>query len=449
MTIKSDSKLSYARSILKKLHSRNYEAYFVGGCVRDYLLGLPVQEYDIATNAPPSAIQKIFPHTVPVGIKFGVVLVIYEKFQFEVATYRTEKGYADGRHPDNVTFCTRKEDARRRDFTINALYQDPFSETILDEVGGKEDLNKRVIRAINEPFQRFSEDYLRMIRAVRFTAYLHVLDFSLEEQTRKAIKELAPHIKEISPERQRDELNKMLLGPNPEKAVRMLDDVRLLQHILPEVKRLKKVAQPPEFHPEGDVFEHTLLTLFHLKPAPSLEAAWAALLHDIGKPDTCTMGKDRIRFNNHCQVGAQLAEKILKRLRFSNQLITRITSIIKHHMDFINVPQMRVSRLKKLLSRSTIEDEIAMHLADCMASHKKLDTYEYLLQKQNELQLHEVKPAPLITGNDLINWGFKPGPIFKEILDKTYEAQLENVLENKKQAKDFILKNYKYLLPSP
>ncbi len=443
MKIFEQKKGQYALHILEELRKANFEAYLVGGCVRDYLLGLPITEYDITTNAPPAAIEKLFPHTVPVGIKFGVVLVIYEKYQYEVATYRSESNYADGRHPEKVAFSNRKADAHRRDFTINALYWDPFTKTIIDDVGGRKDLEEGIIRAINDPFRRFQEDYLRMLRAIRFYAYLYDLDFSLEKRTIQAVKKLAPHITQISPERHREELNKMLTGPHPEKAIKKMQETGLLQPLLPEVSQLEGVPQPPQFHPEGDVFQHTLLTLYHLKPAPSLDAAWAALLHDIGKPLTIKKGGDRIRFNNHCQVGATMAENVLKRLRFSKQQICHIVKIIRHHMEFINVPHMRVARLKKLLSRPTIEDEIAVHRADCLASHKKLDTYEYLLARKKELNEKEVKPPPLINGNDLKNWGFNPGPIFKDILNNVYEAQLENMIETKEEAKDFVLTHYK------
>jgi len=323
---------------------------------------------------------------------------------------------------------------------MNGLYMDPENGEVLDLVGGIQDIRNHIIRCIGDPLSRFKEDHLRLLRAVRFCASLRSREFFIEERTWEALCSQAEHIDLISPERIREELNRMLCGPDPVHAMELLAKSGLLRRILPEVTALKGVPQPPEFHPEGDVWTHTMLALGTLQK-PSLELAWATLLHDIGKPDTMTV-EDRIRFNGHCQVGAEMAEKILNRLKFSNKQIERITAIIRHHMEFVNVPNMRLSTLKKFIARESFEEEMAMHRADCLSSHGDLSTYDFLLQKKEAISKEELKPKPFLLGRDLIAMGYEPGNHFREILDSLYDLQLEGVLTNKEQAESCLNANY-------
>ncbi len=438
-----------ARKIIKKLRNRGYEAYIVGGFVRDYLLNNIPSDYeiDIVTSAKPNEIVALFDKALEVGAKFGVIIVYLDGIQYEVATFRKDARYIDGRHPEKIIFSNMKEDAKRRDFTINGLYMDPFIKNsqgkykIFDYVGGIDDLNKRIIRAIGDPKKRFDEDYLRMLRAIRFYTKLSDLGFKLEKKTLQAIKEKSQYITQISAERIREELNKILVHKNRVKGLELLDKTKLLKVILPEVERMKGIPQPPEFHPEGDVWIHTLKTLEHIGENPSVELAWAALLHDVGKPETITI-EDRIRFNKHCQKGAEIAENILRRLKFSNEQIKKIVEMVKNHMNFINVPNMRIAKLKKFVARPTFKDELILHKADCLASHKDLSIYNFLTKKIEEFKQEDLKPEPIIKGRDLIAIGLKPGPIFKKILDEVYELQLENTFETKKEYLEYIKEKY-------
>ncbi len=431
--IKKSVKFRLALSIAEELKKHSFIAYLVGGCVRDMLLGKIPQDYDIATNAQPEKIENIFPNTKSVGKKFGVILVIKEKIPFEVATFRSDKKYIDGRRPEEVVFTTPEEDAKRRDFTINGLFLDPFTEEIIDYVGGTKDIEKKIIKAIGDPFERFEEDKLRILRAIRFASKL---DFKIEENTWKAIIKKQSEIKKVSAERIREELLKLLTSPNAYNGLKLLFDSGLLKTILPEVYELSKIKQPPEFHPTENAFEHTRLLFKYLKnPSPRL--AMAALLHDIGKAKTMTI-TDRIRFNNHQNIGAKMAEDILKRLRFSNEDIEFIVRYIKNHMKFIEVQKMRKSTLKKFLSQENFDEELELHRADCLASHKNTENYEFCKNILKNLKKEDLKPKSKISGKDLINMGYNPGPIFKEILDYAYNEQLENPNLTKDELKSLI-----------
>jgi poly(A) polymerase len=355
------------------------------------------------------------------------MIVLKNGIPFEVATFRSDVGIADGRHPKQVVYSDEKQDALRRDFTINGMFYDPIRDRILDFVCGEQDIHGRCIRAIGDPHLRFEEDYLRLLRGIRFSARFN---FPIEEKTWEALKERAPGITRISPERILQELDKMLTGPHADKALLLLDESGLLPLVLPEVAALKNVMQPKQFHPEGDVFTHTVKTMSLLQH-PSRILAWSALLHDIGKPDTMTVS-DRIRFSNHDRVGAQLAFSVLSRLKAPKNLIESVGECIDNHMNFMNVTKMRLSTLKKFLSRETFEDEMQLHRADCMASHGDVSNYEFLRLKQKEIPVNEVKPPPLITGRDLIDIGLKPGPVFGKILAAVYDAQLEGKVTTKK-----------------
>ena len=442
-----------AIGIVKRLRENGFSALFAGGCVRDMLMGSNPEDYDIATDARPDDIIHIFKRTVPIGIHFGVVLVMENDFEFEVATFRSDGTYSDGRHPDTVTFCDARGDALRRDFTINGMFYDPIEDKHFDYVGGEGDLKACLIRAIGNPFERFDEDRLRMIRAVRFACRFN---FKIEEQTAEAIKKLHGKVLTVSSERIRDELRKTLIGPNPDTSIKMLDDLNLLHEILPEVTAMKGVEQPENFHPEGDVFTHTLLTLTKLADgreatdtreehhpvsngpgkknvSNSWELAMAVLLHDIGKPVTFEVS-DRIRFNNHDSVGAKMAEKICERLRMSNAEKERITWLVKMHLYLRHAQEMRISKLKRLFAHEGYPELAELYKVDSLASTANLDDYNFCQNMFEELKEEEIKPEPLVTGNDLIALGVKPGPIFSKILDAIKDEQLEQKITTKEEA---------------
>jgi poly(A) polymerase len=422
-------KKKLALKIVRTLKEKGYEAYFVGGCVRDLLRKKAPKDFDIATNALPEAVQKLFPKTVPVGVQFGVILVVEEGQTFEVATFRADKGYRDGRRPTGVRFTDAEEDARRRDFTVNGVFYDPVKRRVMDWVGGGKDLRKKIIRAIGNPLKRFAEDKLRMLRAVRFAS---VLGFKIEPKTYAAVKKLAKEIHKVSHERVRDELVKMFTGPDPARALTLLDQTGLLKEVLPEVARMKGVRQPRKFHPEGDVFVHTRLLLEQLEN-PSVVLAFGCLLHDVGKPATYRRS-DRIRFNGHDRVGARMTEKILDRLRFSNELKQKIAACVEGHMRFKDVKAMRQSTLKKFMQRGTFDTELEQHRVDCLASHGDLSNWRFLKKKVSLLSKEEIKPKPLINGKDVLGLGYAEGPVIGKILRAVEEAQLENKLRTKEEA---------------
>ena len=433
-----------AAHICRKLHASGFKAYLVGGCVRDLLLGREPEDYDIATDARPARVQALFPSSVDVGARFGVLLVVSDSAQVEVATFRSDVGYSDGRHPDRVEYSNLpEEDVRRRDFTINGLMLDMETQQILDFVGGREDLRQGVVRAIGTPELRFCEDRLRMVRAVRFAARF---GYVIEPATFQAIIATAPRITAVSAERLRDEITKLLTEGAARRALELLDETNLLKACLPEIAAMKGVAQPPEFHPEGDVWIHTLIMLENLAPGSPATLAWAVLLHDVGKPPTFMSAEetgDRIRFDGHAEIGARMAVAICRRFRFSVADMEQIEAVVANHLRFKDVFQMRPATLKRFVRLPRFEEEhLALHRLDCLASHRNLDAYEFVGRFLRETPPEEVRPSRLLTGEDLKAMGFKPGPLFREILQSVEEGQLEGRLKRREDALDFVRREY-------
>lgn len=426
-----------ANRIVQILRANGFEAYWVGGCVRDMLLGIEPQDIDIATNAPPEKIVNLFEKTITVGAKFGVVIVMTDSVQIEVATFRSDGVYLDSRHPVEVHFSTAQADAERRDFTINAMFYDPSEDKVIDFVNGRNDLKNHIIRGIGKPKHRFEEDALRMLRAIRFSIRF---DFKIEENTWNALCELSNKINNISADRVREELIKIFTGPRAGESLRVLSECGLLKEVLPEIESMKGVNQPPNFHPEGDVFEHTVLAMNLLKN-PSLTLAFGTLLHDVGKPITYEVD-DRIRFNKHDKVGADVANLICKRLNFSNADRKKIAELIDRHMVFLNITDMKTSRLKRFFSHENFAEDFELHRVDCLASHKNLENYYFCKQKMEEFANEPIIPTPLINGKDLQELGYKPGPLFKEILNKSLDAQLEGKLSTREDAVEFVKQNF-------
>lgn len=425
--------------LVKKLLDKGFETYLVGGCVRDTAMGITPKDWDIATAATADEVMDIFEKTIPVGVQFGVVRVLKNGFDFEVATFRKDGDYTDGRRPTDVTFSSAKEDVKRRDFTINGLLFDTEKNEIIDFTDGLADIDNKIIRSIGCAKQRFTEDKLRMLRAIRFAIRL---DFEIEKDTFEAICALSDQINQVSPERINDELTKILILPDRDKAVQLMHDTGLLTNILPAVAALDGVAQPPEFHPEGDCFVHTLLCLKNLLEPVSAELAWAALLHDIGKPPTMTI-EDRIRFNGHCEIGAKMANKILRSLNFSNESRKKIVKYVKNHMRFKDVQQMRINKLKRFIREDTFLEELNLHRADCLASHGMIDNYTFCKAKMEEFGPELKKMPNLINGKDLISLGYKPGPAFSAMLTKVEDLMLENKISSKEEALKYVQKNFK------
>lgn len=435
---------SFAEDICGKLRAAGYQAYFVGGCVRDILLRRPPEDYDVATDADPARVQQLFPHSLAIGAQFGVVLVTAGPMQVEVATFRSDIGYTDGRHPDRVVYSkSPEEDAKRRDFTINALLLDPLKNgEVLDFIGGQDDLRAGVIRAIGDPIRRFSEDKLRMIRAVRFASRF---GYAIDPATFSAIVRLAPEIRQVSAERIRDELTKILTEGAARRGFELLDEVRLLPEILPEISRMKAVEQPPQFHPEGDVWTHTLLLLEKLPARAAPALAWGTLLHDVGKPPTfrpASATGDRIRFDEHAEVGTRMAEAVCRRLRFSNDDVQQIAALVANHMRFKDAPRMKPATLKRFVRLDHFDQHLELHRMDCLSSHGSLDVYEFIRRLLAETPPDQMRPAPLLTGDDLKQLGFRPGPIFKEILGTLEEAQLSGRIHNREQALRLLQENF-------
>ena len=425
-----------ATRIVRRLREAGHEAYFAGGCVRDRLLGREAHDIDVATSARPEEVQKLFPRTVAVGAQFGVIVVLEDGLEFQVATFRADGVYLDGRRPESVTFTTAEGDAQRRDFTVNGLFFDPVEGEILDFVGGVEDLRAGIIRCIGEPAERFREDKLRLLRGVRFAA---TLGFEMDPPSWIALKEMVPAIATVSAERIRDELIKIFVHPSRVLGFDLLDASGLLEILLPEVTRMKGCEQPPEFHPEGDVFVHTRLMLSLLPETVSIPLVFSVLFHDIGKPGTFQRDETgRIRFNGHESLSAAMTEKIFERLRFSNAPTDDTVAAVKNHMAFKDVQNMRVATLKRFLARPTIDDELELHRVDCLGSHGLIDNYDFLLAKREEFSREPLIPPPLITGQDLISLGWKPGPYFKRILDAVQVRQLEGSLTSRGEAMDWV-----------
>jgi putative nucleotidyltransferase with HDIG domain len=428
-----------ALRIVEKLSSSGFEALFAGGAVRDLLMNLQGDgDIDIATNARPETVARLFAHTVPVGAKFGVIIVVVDGIPFEVATFRSDCGIHDGRHPAEVVFTDARSDALRRDFTINGLFYNPATGEVLDFVNGRTDIDGRMVRAIGDPHLRFKEDYLRMLRAVRFAARF---SFAIETATWEALRQNAGYITAISVERIFAELDKMLCGPHPDRALDLLDRSGLLKPVLPEVAALKGVAQPPQFHPEGDVFEHTKKALSLMAGHSSPVLAWSVLLHDIGKPGTMSVS-DRIRFNGHDQAGANMAHERLRKLHSSNMMIEEVGACIANHMNMMQVKNMRLGTLKKLLARPTIDDELELHRIDCLASHGNIENYHYLKEQRERFAAEQLKPEPLLRGRDLMELGLQPGPLFGKILAVVYDLQLEEAVTTRNEALGYVVENY-------
>lgn len=429
-----------AERVCRTLRDAGHQAYFVGGCVRDILLGRGPADYDVATDATPGRVQQLFPHSLAVGAQFGVIVVTGESAsgssrQVEVATFRSDIGYSDGRHPDRVVYAkSPQEDVKRRDFTINALLLDPETNEILDFVGGRDDLRAGIIRAIGDAEARFREDKLRMVRAVRFAARFR---YAIENATFAAIVKLAPEIHQVSAERIRDELTKLLTEGHARRGFELLDETRLLPELLPEIARMKGVQQPPQFHPEGDVWIHTLLMIEKLPPKCPPTLAWGVLLHDVGKPPTFKPPSgpgDRIRFDEHAEVGTRMAEEICRRLRFSNEDTAQIAALVANHMRFKDVPQMKPATLKRFVRLDCFEEHMELHRLDCLSSHRNLDNYEFMRRFLAETPPEQVRPPRLLSGDDLVRMGYAPGPAFKAILEAVEEAQLNGTLHTHEDA---------------
>jgi poly(A) polymerase len=428
-----------ARRVVERLVKAGHRAYYAGGCVRDALLGKAPHDYDIATSALPGQVQALFGRTVAVGAHFGVICVLEGGAEFQVATFRSDGAYLDGRHPESVEFSSPEEDARRRDFTVNGMFYDPLKGEVIDFVGGREDLERRVLRAIGDPVERFREDRLRLLRAVRFAT---VLGFDVDAQTWEAVCRAAGEIHEVSAERIREELVKIFLSPGRVRGWDLLDASGLMREVLPELEALKGCEQPPQFHPEGDVFVHTRAMLGLLPEQVSLSLVLSVLFHDIGKPGTFSLDNGRIRFSGHDKLGATMTESLMERLRFARRETESVVEAVAQHMVFKDVQQMRVARLKRFMARSGFEDEMELHRVDCTSSHGMLDNYEYLKAKREEFGREPLIPEPLIGGRDLMDLGMKPGPLFREVLEAVQSRQLEGGLVDRDGALEYVRLNY-------
>ncbi len=432
-----------ANSICETLRRSGFQALLVGGCVRDLLLGHEPADYDVTTDATPDQVMALFPENVAVGAQFGLILVPREALKVEVATFRSDVGYSDGRHPDRVIFSkTAEEDVQRRDFTINSLLMRHDTGEVLDYVGGQADLRAKVIRAIGEPDRRFTEDKLRMLRAVRFAARF---GFKIESDTLRGIRRHVQEIRQVSPERLRDELTKMLREGAAQRAFELLDETGLLQQVLPEIAAMKGVEQPPQFHPEGDVWIHTRMMLGGLPGGASPTLAWGVLLHDVGKPPTFKSASetgDRIRFDGHVDVGVRMAEEICRRLRFSNEDTEQILTLVDNHMRFKDVESMRASTLKRFVRLPHFDEHLALHRLDCLSSHGNLDSYDLVRRFLAETPPEQFRPERLITGDDLQAMGFRPGPVYSQILGGLEDAQLEGQVKTREEAAQFVLKQF-------
>ena len=443
---------SAARHIAETLRMAGAEAYFAGGCVRDLLLGLEPKDFDVATSATPDRIVNLFPRTQSVGAHFGVILVLQEidgqSIATEVATFRNDGAYLDGRRPDAVRFSTDpREDVLRRDFTINGMLLDPAGflddetqthigpEAVLDFVGGQDDLAASILRTIGSPSLRFEEDKLRMLRGIRFAARLNL---TLESETISAMQQHAPELVQVSNERIRDELTRMLTEGQASRAFTLLHATGLLPVVLPEVERMRGVEQPPQYHPEGDVWVHTLMLLDHLPAGASPTLAWGMLLHDVGKPATFQPPNpqrpgDRIRFNGHVEAGMRIAEVILNRLHFSNDDCAQILALVRHHMQFGDIKAMKTSTLKRFLRIPRFEEHLALHRADCLSSHGDVRLYDFAKDAYEHEEPEQLRPTLLVTGRDLIAAGYRPGPSFKAMLEASEDAQLEGEINSREQ----------------
>ncbi len=455
----ADRQLEAALRIVETLRAQGHAAYFAGGCVRDLLLGRTPSDYDVATSATPETVLAMFPRTFAVGAHFGVVLVAPEAgnadFVTEVATFRSDLAYSDGRHPDGVRYTkTAEEDVARRDFTINGLLLDPLRPlrgggllgecggdakslraAVLDFVGGLDDLDAGLLRAIGRPEQRFEEDHLRMARGVRFAARF---GFEIEAATARAIQSLAPRIHAVSRERVRDELTKMLTEGHADRAFELLDATGLLAEVLPEIARMKGVEQPPQYHPEGDVWAHLLRALAQLPPGCPATLAWGALLHDVGKPATFRRAPDRIRFDGHAEIGAAMAAEVCRRFRFSNEETRQVVALVENHMRFMDVERMKTSTLKRFFRLEHFDEHLELHRMDCLAASGNLEHWRFVSERRAEMPEETVRPKPLITGRELIAAGYRPGAQFRVMLRAAEDAQLEGAVATANEALEWV-----------
>jgi len=443
----------HAIQVIRELRRHGFEAYLAGGCVRDLLLGLEPADYDITTDATPNEVMRIFPETYAVGAQFGVVLVPVPKdgereivpaehpHAIEVATFRSDGIYSDGRHPDQVRYSeSPQEDVQRRDFTINGLLMDPLDgDRVLDFVGGRADLDAGIIRAIGDAERRLQEDKLRMLRGIRFAARF---GYAIDPPTFAAIKKLAPQIHQVSRERVRDELTKMLTEGHARQAFELLESTGLLKEALPEIDRMHGVEQPPQFHPEGDVWIHTMMLLEQLPANCPRTLAWGALLHDVGKPPTFRVAPDRIRFDGHVEVGVRMAHEICQRLHFSNDDTEQIEALVANHMRFADVERMKASTLKRFLRLPNFDEHLELHRIDCLSSHRDLSLYNFVSEKLRTTPPEQIRPEPLLSGRELIELGYVPGPRFKEILCAVEDAQLEGKLQNREEALELVRREF-------
>ncbi len=451
-SVPASARQQAATQIVDRLRTAGHTAYFAGGCVRDLLLGREPSDFDVATSATPEQVLAMFPRTFAVGAQFGVVLVVdaYESEEIltEVATFRSDEGYSDGRRPDAVRYtASAEQDVLRRDFTINGMLLDPerldasgsVDDAVLDFVGGREDLQRGMIRAIGDPSRRFSEDKLRMLRAVRFAARF---GFEIEEKTLHAIRAAARQIDQVSRERVRDELTRMLTEGAARLAFELLEQTGLLVEVLPEVARMRGIEQPPQYHPEGDVWIHTLMLLEQLQAGVPATLAWGALLHDVGKPATFRVAPDRIRFDGHVEVGVRMAEDICHRLRMSNSDTEQIMALVANHMRFADVEKMRDATLKRFFRLNRFDEHLALHRMDCMASHRDLSLYQFARERYETAAPEQIRPTPLITGDDLIALGYRPGPDFRRMLTLVEDAQLEGTIQTRDEALAMIAERF-------
>jgi tRNA nucleotidyltransferase/poly(A) polymerase len=430
-----------ASNVVRTLVKAGHEAVFAGGCVRDTLRGVEPKDYDVATSARPEEVQALFAQSVPVGAHFGVIIVRMGPHQIEVATFRRDGAYSDGRRPDSVEFTSAVEDAKRRDFTVNGLFYNPLTDEVLDYVDGRVDLERKILRAIGDARARFREDHLRLLRAVRFAT---VLDFAIEADTWAAMQELAPEVASVSAERIREELVKIFLHPNRVRGFDLLVDSGLMKAVLPEILALQGCEQPPQWHPEGDVFKHTRIMLDLLPAKVSLPLVLSVLFHDIAKPVTFSVDETgRIRFNGHDKLGAEMTEGILRRLKFPNDVINPTVAAVANHMMFKDVQKMRISKLKRIMARPTYEDEMELHRVDCMSSNGLSDNYEFLRAKEIEFAADEkpLVPKPLIDGHEVMSMGVPPGPRVGEILRTVQDLQLEGTLNSPEEAREWVRRN--------
>ena len=439
---KSVSLRTVAKEIVARLQKKAFDAFWVGGCVRDFLLGRDPQDIDIATAAKPEQVEKLFKHTIAVGKKFGVIIVIEQGHHFQVATFRSDEDYQDGRRPEKVVFSNAKADALRRDFTVNALFFDPISKTTHDWTGGKKDLKARIIQTIGRPEARFGEDHLRLLRAIRFAAQL---DFEIEPKTFAAVKRLARKIKLISAERIRDELIKLFRPPHAARGLDLFRDSGLMKYVLPELVATITCDQSPNYHPEGSVYNHIRLMLAQLPPDAPESLPWTVLLHDIGKPPTASKDEKTgaIHFYGHEKIGADMAREILNRLRFPKKEIEEIVAVVRQHMQFKDVKQMRKATLRRLLLRDTFPLELELHKLDCLGSHRSLEYYDFLVEQAEELKKTPRIHPLLLTGKDLIALGMKPGPELGALLHEIRDKQLSDELKTKREAKAWVKKKLK------